>query len=183
MNQVSGGKPRVLFGLHFRKFHLCQPSWSVWTRFERQCLDGWRLWGGSAVCTRVPRRLCFLWESNEVRGLLWWFSGEEPTCQCRRLRFHPWVRKIPWKGHGNPLRCSYLVNPLDRAAWWAAVPGSQGVTPDWVANDEVLLCSTFLEWDGTGTSMDSTWLSCHQGPFPCSVREPSLQLMLPFASV
>ena len=24
-----------------------------------------------------------------------WFSSEEPTCQCRRHRFDPWVRKIP----------------------------------------------------------------------------------------
>ena len=27
-------------------------------------------------------------------------SGKEPTCQCRRykkLKFDPWVRKIPWK--------------------------------------------------------------------------------------
>ena len=22
---------------------------------------------------------------------------------CRRCRFDPWVRKIPWRGHGNPL--------------------------------------------------------------------------------
>ena len=26
-------------------------------------------------------------------------------------------------GHGNPLQCSYLENPLDRGAWWAAVHG------------------------------------------------------------
>ena len=24
-----------------------------------------------------------------------WHSGRESTCQCRRLGFHPWVRKIP----------------------------------------------------------------------------------------
>ena len=24
-------------------------------------------------------------------------SGKEPTCQCRRHRFDPWVRKIPWR--------------------------------------------------------------------------------------
>ena len=24
-------------------------------------------------------------------------SGEESTCQCRRLRFYPWVGKMPWK--------------------------------------------------------------------------------------
>ena len=29
-------------------------------------------------------------------GLPWWLSGKESACQCRRCRFNPWVRKIPW---------------------------------------------------------------------------------------
>ena len=27
--------------------------------------------------------------------LHWWLSGKEPTCQCRRCVFDPWVEKIP----------------------------------------------------------------------------------------
>ena len=37
--------------------------------------------------------------------LLWWLSGKEPTCQCRRHRrrgFDPWVRKIPWRRACQP---------------------------------------------------------------------------------
>ena len=33
-------------------------------------------------------------------------SGKEPTCQCRRhkrLRFDPWVRKIPWRRAWQPI--------------------------------------------------------------------------------
>ena len=26
-------------------------------------------------------------------------------------------------GHGNPLQCSCLENPVDREAWWASVHG------------------------------------------------------------
>ena len=26
----------------------------------------------------------------------WWLSGKASACQCRRHRFDPWVRKIPW---------------------------------------------------------------------------------------
>ena len=26
-----------------------------------------------------------------------WLSGIEAACQCRRLRFDPWVGKIPWR--------------------------------------------------------------------------------------
>ena len=29
--------------------------------------------------------------------LPWWLSGKESACQCRRLKFDPWVRKIPWR--------------------------------------------------------------------------------------
>ena len=49
-------------------------------------------------------------------------SGKEPTWQCRRhkkCRFHPWVRRSPGGGHGNPLQYSCLENPVDRGAWWA----------------------------------------------------------------
>ena len=34
-------------------------------------------------------------------------SGKEPTCQCRRckrLRFNPWVRKIPWRRVRQPTK-------------------------------------------------------------------------------
>ena len=29
-------------------------------------------------------------------------SGEEPTCQCRRHEFSPWVGKIPWRRAWQP---------------------------------------------------------------------------------
>ena len=32
------------------------------------------------------------------------------------------------EGHGNPLQCSCLENPMDRGAWWAAV---HGVAQSW----------------------------------------------------
>ena len=47
-------------------------------------------------------------------------SGKEPTCQCRRhkrLRFHPWVGKIPWRRACNLFQCSCLEDPVDRGAW------------------------------------------------------------------
>ena len=29
--------------------------------------------------------------------------------------------RSPGGGHGNPLQCSCLENPMDREAWWAIV--------------------------------------------------------------
>ena len=56
-------------------------------------------------------------------GLPWWLRGIESGCQCRRHRFDPWVRKIPWRRDSNPLQCSCLENPMDRGAWRAVVHG------------------------------------------------------------
>ena len=35
-------------------------------------------------------------------GLPRWFSGRESACWCRRHRFNPWVRKIPWRRKWQP---------------------------------------------------------------------------------
>ena len=32
----------------------------------------------------------------------WWYSGKEFTHQCRRLRFSPWIGKIPWRRKWQP---------------------------------------------------------------------------------
>ena len=33
----------------------------------------------------------------------------------------PWLGRYPGDGHGNPLECPCLKNPIDREAWGAAV--------------------------------------------------------------
>ena len=40
--------------------------------------------------------------TNYNFGLPWWLSGKEPTCQCRRRGFDPWVGKIPWRRKWQP---------------------------------------------------------------------------------
>ena len=58
-----------------------------------------------------------------VYGLPWWFSGKESAfaMQCRRSRFKPWVRKIPWRRKWQPIPVFLPGNPMDRGAWWATV--------------------------------------------------------------
>ena len=34
--------------------------------------------------------------------LSWWLIGKESDCQCRRLVFNPWFRKIPWRREWQP---------------------------------------------------------------------------------
>ena len=61
----------------------------------------------------------------------WWLSGKESPCQCRRLRFDPWLGRSPGEGNGNP------SNILDWEIPWTEEPGRlqsmllQRVGRDW----------------------------------------------------
>ena len=61
-------------------------------------------------------------------------SGEEPACQWRRRKrcgFDPWLRKIPWRRAGNPLKYSCLENPVGSVARGLPSMGSRRVGHDW----------------------------------------------------
>ena len=44
----------------------------------------------------------------------------------------PERRRSPGEGHGNPLQCSCLENPMERGAWRATVPGD---SKSWTCKD------------------------------------------------
>ena len=46
--------------------------------------------------------------------------GFEESDMTERLHFHFSLSCIG-EGNGNPRQCSYLENPRDRGAWWAAI--------------------------------------------------------------
>ena len=55
---------------------------------------------------------------QKLTGLLWWLSGKEFICQCRRHRFDPWVGKIPWR-RGMATHSSILPWEIS----WTEEPG------------------------------------------------------------
>ena len=62
--------------------------------------------------------------------LLQYFWASLLTQMVKNLRAmrEIWVTFLGWEdppgeGHGNPLQCSCLKNPMDRGAWWATVHG------------------------------------------------------------
>ena len=63
------------------------------------------------------------WKINGQRSLVgcspW---GRQELDTTERLHFHFSLSCIG-EGNGNPLQCSYLENPRDGGAWWAAVYG------------------------------------------------------------
>ena len=50
-----------------------------------------------------------------------WHTG--PPANTGDAGSIPGLGRSPGGGHGNPLQCSSLENPMDRAAWWAPVHG------------------------------------------------------------
>ena len=48
-------------------------------------------------------------------------AGKESTHNEGDLGLIPGLGRSPGRGHGNPLQCSCLENPMDRGAWQATV--------------------------------------------------------------
>ena len=50
--------------------------------------------------------------------------------ECKRLGFHPWVRKIPWSRKWQPTPVFLPGESMDRGAWWVIVHRVQRVRHD-----------------------------------------------------
>ena len=48
-------------------------------------------------------------------------AGNESACNVGDLGSIPELGRCTREGHGNPLQCSCLENPMDRGAWYVAV--------------------------------------------------------------
>ena len=84
-----------------------------------------------------------------LSGLLRWLSGNESAWQCRRCRFDPWVRKMPWRRDwqatlvflpGKSHRRRRLV-----VAGGLQSTGSQRVGQD-IATEHSTVCIFLLWW-------------------------------------
>ena len=106
---------------HYRSWSRETPSQArMWLYFP---LALWVLTGGKNPQYEIGSCI-FSETTNGGGGYLLDTGGNETPCQCRRhkrCRFHAWVGKIPWGGHGNSLQYSCLENPMDRGAWRATV--------------------------------------------------------------
>ena len=53
-------------------------------------------------------------QNENQKGLPWWLSGKEFTCQCRRHGFDPWSSKVPHAVQQLSL-CTQLLSLWSRA--------------------------------------------------------------------
>ena len=82
-------------------------------------------------CDSFSWPLLILWDHS------WWHLGfphssvgKESPCSAGELGLIPGSGRSPGEGNGNPLHCSCLGNPMDRAAWQATVHGVTRVGHD-----------------------------------------------------
>ena len=111
--------------------------------------------------------------------------------QYKRLRFNPWVRKIPGGGNGNPLQYPCLKNPIDRGLTvprvtesdttkWRSTGDSMRI--DWLYESEsrsvvsisLLLHGLYSPWNSPGQNTGVGSLSLLQGIFPTQGSNPDL---------
>ena len=110
--------------------HICyihkalSPMWTLWYLLK------WHLWISLITILALllekamaPTPVLLPGKSHGRRSLVgcspWGRKQSDPT---ERLHFH-FSLSCTGKGTGNPLQCSYLENPRDRRAWWAAIYG------------------------------------------------------------
>ena len=87
---------------------------------------------------------------REINNLIWGFSGgtsgKEPACQFRRLRFDPWVRKMPWRRKWQPTLVFLPGESMDRGAWQTTSLGLQRIrVTEWLSIHTHIYCLQGLE--------------------------------------
>ena len=83
------------------------------------------------------------------------------VAQMVKLRFDPWVGKIPGERNGNPVQYSCLENSTGRGAWQATQSmGSQRAQHDWTANTYLLTMRNKIVFNEKNWEGDtSLWVS------------------------
>ena len=94
-------------------------------RETKRKLQAWRQsWrsGFNVVCPQC-KSIVLLLIVKVSPALPRWLSCKESACNAGDTGSTPGLGISPGEGHGHPLQCSCLKNPMDRGAWWATVHG------------------------------------------------------------
>ena len=107
-------------------------------------------------------------------------------CNSRDTGSVPESGTSPGGGHGNPLQCSCLENPVDRGAWRAAVQGVTRVGHDLATKQEQKDTVTQQGRPGETAATGKPRTEASEGPAPPApwfpTSGPSVPLCKPLAS-
>ena len=98
------------------------------------------------------------------RGLPWWLSGKESSCNAGGSGSIPGLGRSLEEGNGNPLQYSCLENPVDREAWQATVHGVEKEldTTEGGWQSEISVCDTSKhQGDCTRATLLVIWWNLH----------------------
>ena len=115
MVQVSLGFPGGSLGKNLPATEELQET-RVWSLGQEDPLEDGMATHSNILVWRIPwteepgglqsivsQRIGHDWSDLACKHRLpWWLGGKESTCQCRRCRFDPWVRKISWRREWQP---------------------------------------------------------------------------------
>ena len=115
--------------------------------FAVLCLAAQQQGGPRGMVTSGHKRLCSCGHLHMVMMALGFPGGssnKESACNAGDLGWISGWGRCPGGGHGNPLQCSGLENPMDRGGWRATVHGVTQVRHDWAAEKSAAHDGMFL---------------------------------------
>ena len=138
--------------MHWRRKWQPTPVFLPGESQGQRSLVGCRPWG----------RLKQLSSSSNVPRCL---SGKEPTCQCRRCGFNPWIGKIPWKRKWQPTPVflpgkSYGQRSLAGSSPW----GRKRVWHNLAIKTTTILCACVLSHLCCIQLCATPWIVARQAP-------------------
>ena len=96
--------------------------------------------------------------SPVLQGFAGGSDSKESTSNVGDLGFIPGLGRSPGGGHGHPLQCSCLENPMDRRAQWATV---HGVAKKELDTTEQISTHLFCQEEGKAYWLFFTASPCH----------------------
>ena len=104
-------------------------------------------------------------------------SGKEPTCQCRRHGFHPWVGKISWRRKWLPTPL-FLPGKFHGHRNLAGSPWDQRARYKWLSMNKVPRSQGGVRWvkpEWQGIAYHGGFPSSSDGKvFACNAGDPGL---------
>ena len=97
-----------------------------------------------------------------------WFTGKEPTCQCRRSEFSPWVGKILWGRKWQPTPVFLPGKHYGQRSLAGPSPWCHRVGHDWaVTQHEFLSLVPIIVWFHYSQRTRSGWFQFFQTCWAC----------------